>query len=184
MVSSSNIIFGSDASQKAEHPATWLPLLARAFSFHSFFLHLYVWCLLCGFCPFICWLPVVAELQSQSRAVGFPKPWSTMCDCAHQFAIDYSVPVAPVNGGEFMWSFWVVSALLSALWGDVSVITLWIHDTAFKACGINLFRLSVGLWAALPIKLHPGSFLRTLCLCFFSVLFFCNCKLTWLWEWH
>lgn len=66
----------------------WLLFLTNGFSFLRFFplLVCFAICrfdicsLFCSFYPFVCWFPVVGELQTQSWARGFSRPRSTMAD--------------------------------------------------------------------------------------------------------
>lgn len=115
----------------------WLQILTQAFAlFLSLFScvcmcwRLYVWCLtfVLMFCCLLsagCWL-------WQSSRPNLERPVSPGLDppCTMYvwtLIIDYSMPVALVDGGEFIWSFWGVLGLLCTLYcsGSVFIVDPW-----------------------------------------------------------
>lgn len=95
----------------------------------SFFLCLYVLAFVC--LMFCCLLSAGCWLWQSSRP-NLERPVSPGLDppCTMYvwtLIIDYSMPVALVDGGEFIWSFWGVLGLLCTLYcsGSVFIVDPW-----------------------------------------------------------
>lgn len=140
--------------------------------------------------PFVCWLLVVTELQTQSWAAGFPRSWSTM----HDVCLDahYRLQHACCSGRWRRIYMFILRGFGTALHSVLQWVCIHCGSMAqcseccclvalqlYRLSGIYLCRPSVQLWAATPLKLDPSSFWRTLHVCLFCVCLFdylCNCK--------